>query len=89
MLFRVYRGANDPFDPFGSLSVPTLRWTLFTNGVLHSLGRLRKISAVDVIEGVSRCQRSVRCVRIVKCAYAPLNTVYGRCIASYYGDLEK
>jgi len=66
MLLRVYRGANDPFDPYGSLSV--LRSVEHCLRMVYciSLGRLREITAVDVIEGVSRGQRSVRSVRIVK-----------------------
>ena len=36
------------------------------------LGRIRKITAADVSEGVSKGQRSVRSVGIVKCFYAPL-----------------
>ena len=54
MLVRRGRRFNDPFDPDGSLSLLTLRSAQFTDRILHSLRRLRKITLFDVSEGGRR-----------------------------------
>ena len=49
-----FRRLNDPFDPYGSLNVLTLRGVRFTDGILHLIRETKKRSSFDDSEGGRR-----------------------------------